>query len=156
MYRITLIAVGKLKERHWQDAWHEYAKRLRPYIKFEIKEVADTSFNSPSEARRVMETEGEKIRKAIPRGVFCIVLDREGSSYSSERFAELVRQKGEDGDHIVFIIGGALGCAESLINQADLTISLSQLTLPHQLARIVFAEQLYRAMSILHGKRYHY
>lgn len=156
MYHITLIAVGKLKEHHWQDAWNEYTKRLRPYAKFDIKEIPDTSFNAPSEAKRVKDSEARKIREAIQRGVFCIALDRGGSSYSSERFAELLRQKGEDGDHVTFIIGGALGCAETLLRQAHLRVSLSQLTLPHQLARIVFAEQLYRAMTILHGKRYHY
>lgn len=156
MYHITLIAVGKLKERHWQDAWNEYVKRLRPYAKFEIKEIVDTPFSAPSEAKRVMDSEARKIREAIPRSAFCIALDRHGSSYSSERFAELLRQKNEDGEHITFIIGGALGCAELLLRQVNLRLSLSQLTLPHQLARIVFAEQLYRAMTILHGKRYHY
>ncbi|MEK7648520.1 MAG: 23S rRNA (pseudouridine(1915)-N(3))-methyltransferase RlmH [Patescibacteria group bacterium] len=156
MYSITLIVVGKLKEQQWKSACEEYNKRMRPFSRMEIIELKEESFAKPSEKNRVLGLEGSRIAERIPRDSFVVALDREGTQYSSERLAQAIKQVGEMGDRIVFIIGGPLGLSPAILAKASLRLSLSQLTLPHQLARVVLAEQLYRAMTILHGKQYHY
>ncbi len=156
MYSITLIVVGKLKEEQWKSACEEYLKRMRPFSRMEIIELKDEPFLKPSEKNRILECEGGRIAGHIPRNSFVIALDREGTQYSSERFAKAIKQIGEVGDHLVFVIGGPLGISPSILKKASLCVSLSQLTFPHQLARVVLMEQLYRAMAILHGKQYHY
>src|SRR3989338_8502370 len=156
MYHIRIIAVGTLKEPHWKSACEEYLKRMRPFSRIEIIEVKDSAFTKPSEKNRVLENEGKRIAEHIKRDSFVIALDREGTQYSSERFASVIQQKGEVGDCITFVLGGPLGISKSFLEKTSLRLSFSQLTFPHQLARVVLMEQLYRAMAILHGKQYHY
>lgn len=156
MYQIKIITVGKLKEGHWKSACEEYFKRMRPFARVEVIEVKEESFIKQSEKKRVLDQESKRIGEHIPRDSFVIALDREATQYSSERLAKAIRQIGEVGELIVFVIGGPLGMSSTLCEKAHLRLSLSQLTLPHQLARVVLMEQLYRAMTIVHGKQYHY
>ncbi len=156
MYILSIITVGSLKERYWKDAEHEYLKRLTPYAKVDIVSLKETAFSRVSEKEKVVSLEGEHILKKIPKDVYCLILDRVGTHMSSEAFAECLKDEGERGQKIVFIIGGPLGISEEVRNRANKRISLSHLTFPHQLASIVLIEQIYRAMTIVHNKQYHY
>lgn len=156
MYQIKIITVGRLKEQYWKSACDEYLKRMRPFARVEVVEVKEEPFVKQSEKKRVLDQESKRIMEHISRDSFVIALDREGTQYSSERFAKAIRQVGEVGGLIVFVIGGPLGLSPDICEKAHLRLSLSQLTLPHQLARVVLMEQIYRAMTIVHGKQYHY
>ena len=156
MLKIKLIVVGSLKESYWREAFAEYCKRLVPYVQLEIKELKETPFRDIGERENVMKQEGERILAAISRDSYVIVLDREGKQLSSEKFAQSIEREGESGRELIFIIGGALGLAPEVKKRAYLLLSFGDLTFPHQLIRIVLAEQLYRAVTILRGKAYHY
>ena len=156
MYRITILTIGTLKESYWREAMVEYVKRLTPYARLEIKELSETPFRSASDKARVIADEGERIMAQISADAAVILCDVAGRSVSSEEFAPALKVKGESGAHLVFVLGGPLGVSEALQQRAQLRLSLSLLTFTHQLARIVLAEQLYRAMTIIHGKAYHY
>ncbi len=155
MYKITIIAVGKIKDAYWQEAEAEYLKRLRPYAKINVIELKELPFSSEHERAAIQEKEAELITKHIPEHARVIVLSEDGKEYDSVHFAHELQALAERGDHVVIIIGGPLGVHPSLKKQ-DLTISLSKLTFPHQMVRPLLAEQLYRAMTIITGKQYHY
>lgn len=155
MRSITLITVGTLKKL-WQDADDEYRKRLRPYAKMNVIEVPEVPFRDSRDAPRVQKHEAEHIVKRIPQDAFTVALDMRGKSLASEQFARVLNDSGEGGRQLAFLIGGPLGLAGDLRDSCNLTLSLGSLTLTHQLARIVLLEQLYRAMTILHNKQYHY
>jgi len=155
MYKITVIVVGGLKESYWRDAEREYIKRLAPYAKYEVRELPEIAFRDANDRDRVLREEGEKILSALPEYGYVVVFAIEGKALSSEGFAQKLQEAGERGGHIFLVIGGSLGLSEAVIARADLALSLSPLTMTHQLARIVGAEQVYRAMTILHGKQYH-
>ena len=156
MYSIKLIAVGKLKEQYWRDAEKEYVKRFGAYARFSIHEVSEEPFRVASEKNRVSKKEGERMLKLIPQDAYYIALDSHGKDVSSESFAKLIQVHGERGGTVVFCIGGALGLSEEVLRRADALCSFGALTFPHQLVRVVLLEQVYRAMTILHGKQYHY
>ncbi len=156
MFKISVIAVGSLKEPFWKEAISEYAKRLKPYAKIEIMEVAEAPFKSGAEAPAVMRTEAAALKKKIPEGAFTIALVKEGKQFSSEKFAEMLAREGQGGRGIVFLIGGALGLDQELSDACHLKLSLSALTFTHGEARAILFEQIYRAMTILSGKTYHY
>lgn len=156
MYQFRFLVVGKFKEDSWRWAWSEYTKRLRPFARCEVVEIKETSFTSLSDHVRVSAEEGEHLLAKLGRKTYTIVLDRGGKELASEQFAEVLKTEGERGTPITFIIGGPVGLSPEVRHQAALQLSLGRLTLPHQLARIVLIEQVYRAMTILHGKRYHY
>jgi len=156
MYRITLITVGTLKESFWREAYQEYAKRLGPYARFECIEVAEESFRSQGEVERVLTKEGAAVLARIPEGAYVIACDVVGKSMDSVRLADHLKVQGEAGTQLVFVIGGALGLSDEIRQRAQLCLTLSPLTFTHQLARIILLEQLYRAMTIIHGKAYHY
>jgi len=147
MYKLTIIAVGKLKEAYWKDAIAEYKKRLGPFAKVEIIEVPDG---------KSVKAEGNALRKRSPKDAFVIALDVLGKQHSSENFAKLLKREGEVGREIVFLIGGPHGIDPDLANEAHVKLSLSELTFTHGEARAILFEQLYRAMTILSGKTYHY
>lgn len=156
MYKITIIAVGELNESYWKDAQKEYLKRMVPYAKIDIKELQDESSRNVSDRARILQKEGERIVKAIPKNSPVLVLDIHGRKTGSEEFARMLENKGGNGEHLCFIIGGPLGLSDESLAKASASVSLSFLTFTHQLARIVVLEQIYRAMTILHGKHYHY
>lgn len=152
--RITLIAVGRLKERHFRDAAEEYLKRLTPYASVDIVEIPDRDVTR-DEARALAE-EGTAILKAIPESAYVVVLEVGGRQYTSEEFSAWLGEGMLQGrSHITFVIGGAAGLAPEVLFRADGRISLGPMTLPHQLARVVLLEQVYRAFRIMRNEPYH-
>lgn len=156
MYRLTIIAVGKLKEPFWKDAVAEYGKRLAPYAKARVIEVPETPFKSAGEAPAVLRAESEALKRILPAGAFAVVLVKEGKAMTTEKFAEALKREGEGGREIVFLVGGPLGLDPALAEACQLKLSLSAMTFTHGEARAVLFEQLYRAMTVLAGKTYHY
>lgn len=152
--RVTLIAVGRLKERHWRDAADEYLKRLGPYARVDVVEVADRDVSA--DEPRALAAEAADIMRAIPESAHVAVLAIDGKQRSSEELSAWIDRHGVDGrSHLALIIGGAAGLHESVLARAHERISLGPLTLPHQLARVVLLEQLYRAFRISKNEPYH-
>ncbi|MCB7317220.1 23S rRNA (pseudouridine(1915)-N(3))-methyltransferase RlmH [Lacrimispora sp. 210928-DFI.3.58] len=157
--KITLVTVGKIKERYFEDAVKEYQKRLSRYCRLEILQVADEKTpDGASEAveRQIKEKEGQRILDNIRDGAFVVALAIEGEMLSSEQLAEKIDKLGIRGvSHIVFVIGGSLGLSEAVMNRADYALSFSKMTFPHQLMRVVLLEQIYRSYRIIAGEPYH-
>ncbi len=157
--KITLITVGKVKEKYLRDAIEEYSKRLGRYCKLSIVEVADEK--TPDHAgealeRQIKEKEGERITKHIRDDAFVIALAIEGKQLTSEQLASKIDDLGLRGtSHIQLIIGGSLGIDQSILNRADYLLSFSKMTFPHQLMRVILLEQIYRAFKINAGEPYH-
>lgn len=157
--KITILAVGKIKEHFYTDAIKEYSKRLSRYCKLEIIEAADEKtpeHASEQEENLIRTKEGERLRKYIKDGAYVISLAIEGKQYSSEDFAQKLHMLGMHGEsHIIFLIGGSIGLATELLDRSDELLSFSKMTFPHQLMRVVLLEQIYRAYRIIHGEPYH-
>lgn len=157
--KITVITVGKLKEKFFCDAVREYGKRLGRYCRLEIKETADEKTpEKASEVKReqILQKEGERIGRLIPEDAFVITLEIEGKKLSSVEFAKEIERLGVSGtSHIVFVIGGSLGLHHTIKERADLAVSFSDMTFPHQLMRVILLEQIYRAYRIINGEPYH-
>lgn len=152
--KITVVAVGRLKERHWRDAADEYLKRLGPLANVRIVEVADRDVTR-DEARSLAE-EGTDVCRAIPDGAHVIALEVSGRQLSSEQFSARLDELGLRGkSSVTFLVGGAAGLGKAPLERADERMSLGAMTLPHQLARVVLLEQLYRAFRISRGEPYH-
>lgn len=157
--RITLITVGKIKEKFYVQAIQEYCKRLSRYCKLEIVEVADEK--TPDHASETVETqikdkEGERILKALKDDSYVIALAIEGRMRSSEELAAGIEQLGINGEsHLAFIIGGSLGLSKAVLDRADEKLSFSAMTFPHQLMRVILLEQIYRSYRIIHNEPYH-
>lgn len=153
--RITLVAVGRLKERYWREAADEYLKRLRPYADVRVAEIADRDPGRGGVERALAE-EGVDALKAIPDGAHLIALTLDGRALSSEAFSQRIGQLGLDGrSSVAFVIGGSHGLDEAVLARADERLSLGPMTLPHNLARVVLLEQVYRAFRIMRGEPYH-
>lgn len=151
---LTVAVVGRLKERHWREAAEEYLKRLGSYATVRIVEVADRDLSRDEAA--AVAAEGADTLRALPAGAHVVALDRSGKQLSSEEFAGWLAGHGLAGrSSIAFVLGGAAGLAPDVLAQADERLSLGALTLPHQLARVVLLEQLYRAFRITRGEPYH-
>ncbi len=155
MYSIDIIAVGNLKEVYLKDACKEYTKRLSPYARVSYIEIKEEPFTNVNEREKIVKREEDRIRKHIKKDSWVVILDADGKEFSSHQFSGILKQKGEQGRRITFVIGGALGFSDEFKKEYE-ALSLSRLTFPHQLARIVLLEQLYRSMTLLHGKQYHY
>ena len=157
--KITLITVGKIKEKYFTDAIAEYAKRLSRYCKLEIVEVADEKTpDGASEAleNQIKEKEGERILSKISDGAYVVALAIDGKHMSSEELADKMEKWNVGGiSHLVFIIGGSLGLASKVLNRADFKLSFSKMTFPHQLMRVVLLEQIYRSFRIRNNEPYH-
>lgn len=157
--KITILCVGKVKEKFYRMAIDEYVKRLGRYCKLEIIEVADekTPDNaSEHEESLIKDKEGERILKNIRREATVIGLAIEGKMLSSEQLAGKISQLAISGEsHIQFIIGGSLGLSEKVLKEADLLLSFSKMTFPHQLMRVILLEQIYRSYRIIQGEPYH-
>lgn len=156
---VTILCVGRLKEGYWQDAIAEYEKRLRRLMPIKITEIPDEPEPAqPTEAlcRQVMKREGEKLLKLIEPQDYVIALCIGGKQVSSEELADKLSTLFTGGkSRIVFVIGGSLGLDESVVARADERMSMSRMTFPHQLARVILCEQLFRAAKINAGERYH-
>ncbi len=159
MLKVTVIAVGKIKEKFYVQAVEEYAKRLSAYCRFEVIEVKDEKTpDNPTavEKQQVLGREAERIIAKIPKGAKVISLCVEGRQMTSEGFADILAKTTVDGvSSIVFIIGGSMGLSEEVKSLSSLRLSFSEMTFPHMLMRVVLAEQLYRAFTITEGKTYH-
>ena len=157
--KITVICVVKVKEKFYRMAIDEYIKRLGRYCKPEIIEVADekTPDNaSAHEVELIKDKEGERILKNIRKDGIVIALAIEGKMLSSEQLADKISQLGVKGEsHIQFIIGGSLGLSEKVLKEADMLLSFSKMTFPHQLMRVILLEQIYRSYRIIQGEPYH-
>lgn len=152
--KISVIAVGRLKERHWAEAANEYLKRLGPYARVKVTEVADRDVTA--DEARALAAEGADVLRAIPEGAHVAVLEIGGKTMGSEQFSAWLEAHGTGGrSSIAFVVGGAAGLHSSVLERADERISLGPLTLPHQLARVVLLEQIYRAFRISRGEPYH-
>lgn len=157
--KISLICVGKLKEKYLGAAVSEYAKRLGGYCSLDITELPDEK--TPDKAGEALETmikkkEGERILKALKEDSFCIALAIEGSMLTSEELADKLQGLFVSGvSHISFIIGGSLGLSKEVLKRADYHLSFSKMTFPHQLMRVIFLEQIYRAYRIINNQPYH-
>ncbi|WP_061310033.1 23S rRNA (pseudouridine(1915)-N(3))-methyltransferase RlmH [Clostridium botulinum] len=156
---ISIISVGKIKEKFLKAAIDEYSKRLSKYCKLNIIEVADekTPDNaSLKEENIIKEKEGNLILKHIKDNSFVIALDLKGKSITSEEFSDLIENFRLTGNStIAFVIGGSLGLSEQVLSRANYKLSFSKMTFPHQLFRVMLLEQVYRAFRILCGEPYH-
>ncbi len=157
--KITILAVGKIKEKFYTEAVNEYMKRLSRYCKLEILQVIDekTAENSSAvEMEIVKEKEAERLLKKIPESAYVIALEIHGKELDSPALAEKINALGISGiSHIVFVIGGSLGLHKSVSARADYSLSFSKMTFPHQLMRVILLEQLYRSYRIINGEPYH-
>ena len=158
MIKITLITLGKLKEKYLRDAAEEYSKRLSRYCDLDIIELAPVSLpDNPSESQvaAALEREAALIEKRIPVGAYKTALCVEGKEISSEKLADNLSAKCSSGTSMCFIIGSSYGLSERIKKMCDMRLSLSQMTFPHQLIRVVIAESIYRSFSIIKGTKYH-
>lgn len=154
--KFTIVAVGKLKERFWTDACAEYLKRLQPYGKTEVREIADIDPARAGGVEAAREREGAAILAAVPATSHLMLLAIEGKQRSSESFSKRIDALKLNGSSdIAFVIGGSDGVSDAVRARADETLSFGPITLPHNLARVVLLEQLYRAQKISRGEPYH-
>ena len=158
MINISIICVGKLKEQFLRDGCSEYLKRLSPYAKTQIIEVAEERASdnpSAAEIQSIIEKEGARIIDKIPKGVAVIPLCIEGREFSSPEFASEIEKISLSNSKIAFVIGGSFGLSDNVKARGKIKLSFGRITLPHQLARLVLTEQIYRAFSIINNSRYH-
>lgn len=157
--KIKVVTVGKLKEKYLKDGIAEYSKRISRFAKLEMIELADEKTPdkaSESENQKILEIEGQRILSKVSDRDFVIVLAIEGKTLSSEEFSKQLEEASIKGfSTLIFIIGGSLGLSSVVKNRANLSVSFGRLTLPHQLMRLVLAEQIYRAFTIQQGSPYH-
>lgn len=157
--KITVICVGKIKEKFYRDAIAEYEKRLSKYCKFEIVEVPDERTPdkaSPVEEEQIKEKEANRILPNIKDDTFVCTLEIAGKRFSSVGFADWMAQLAVSGkSNIVFVIGGSLGLHDSVLARSNQAISFSDMTFPHQLMRVILSEQIYRAFRIINNEPYH-
>ena len=159
MLNVTILAVGKIKEKFLSDAIDEYSKRLGRYCRLEIIRVKDDPTpDNPTDKERdiVLKREGERLIEKIPKGANIIPLCIEGKQKSSEEFAKIMSDIPSGGkSEVVFIIGGSMGLWDRIKDMADIKLSFSKMTFPHQLMCVILLEQLYRAFNISGGGKYH-
>lgn len=156
---ITVIAIGKLKEKYWQDAISEYSKRMKSYCNLQIIELKESPLRanpSAADEQAVKDAEGADILSKIKPSDYVITLEIKGKGLSSEQLAEKINTLGIDGkSSIVFVIGGSLGLSESVSKRSDFKLSFSAMTFPHQMMRVILLEQVYRSFKINRNEAYH-
>ncbi|MBR0126989.1 MAG: 23S rRNA (pseudouridine(1915)-N(3))-methyltransferase RlmH [Firmicutes bacterium] len=156
---ITIIAIGKLKEKYWQDAVKEYSKRLGAYCKLNIVELKESPLPAnPSKADEdaVKRAEGEEILSRINKSDYVITLEIKGKALDSLQLASKIEQLGIEGkSSIAFVIGGSLGLDKAVSDRADFKLSFSAMTFPHQMMRVILLEQVYRSFKIIRKETYH-
>ena len=159
MLQVKFICVGKMKERFFLDAFAEYAKRLGAYCRLDCVELTEQRLPeepSPAEIAKALEREAAEILKSIPQDAYVVALCVEGREQPSEAMAELIAGRENSGKpRLCFVVGGSFGLSETVKKRADLRLSMSKMTFPHHLARVMLAEQLYRGYKIREGSRYH-
>lgn len=155
MLKIKIICLGKFKEKAHAELENEYLKRLRPFAKVKVVELSEIPYRSTDAAEKAKEKEAALIVKQLPDDGIVILLEEKGQKRDSVEFAKFLERIGGLGQEIVFVLGSGIGLHSSLKEYSNYTISLSDLTFPHNLARILLEEQIYRACTILSGKEYH-
>ena len=158
MMSVTVIAVGKLKESYLRDGCAEYLKRLGAFAKVNIVEVdEERSADNPNpvQIEGILAAEGDRIIRKIPKGAAVIPLCIEGREYSSPELAGVIDKTSQTSSHICFVIGGSYGLSSEVKALGRTQLSFGRITLPHQLARLVLLEQIYRAFSISNNSKYH-
>lgn len=158
--RITIVAVGKLKEKYLVQGMAEFMKRLTPLARVEIVEVGEEYMPeapSPAEKAQILRKEGERLLRRVPEGSHLVVLDVQGAPRSSEELAARISELALAGrSHFAFLIGGAFGLSEEVRQAADERLSFSAMTFTHQMVRLLLLEQIYRAFKINRGEKYHW
>lgn len=155
---ISILAVGKLKDRFFEEGCREYEKRLARYCTLSVREAADEKAPeslSPAQEAQVKEKEGKRLLALLDPRDHVIALSVTGKAYTSEGLAARIGALRDQGKNVSFLIGGSLGLSKEAVDRADEELSLSKLTLPHRLARLVLLEQLYRSFKILNHETYH-
>ena len=159
MLTITVACVGKLKEAYWRDACAEYSKRLSAFCRLQVVEVNEERLPdnpSPAQITAALEEEGHRLLSRIPAGVPMVSLCIEGKGITSPALSKQLSQWAVDGNsHIAFVIGGSWGLSDLVKSSSQLRLSMSDMTFPHQMARVMLLEQLYRALQISSGGKYH-
>lgn len=159
MLKVSIICVGKLKEKYLKDAVSEYSKRLQSFCKFEIIEVDEEKTSdapNDSQINNILTCEGRRILSKLDRSARVVAMCIEGKQKSSVELAEYLSDTAVNGiSSIAFVIGGSWGLSDEVKKRADLKLSMSEMTFPHQLARVMLCEQIYRAFSINSGIKYH-
>ncbi len=155
MLKIKIICLGKFKEKAYLELEKEYLKRLSPFAKVKMVELPEVSYRSADSSEKAKQKEAEMVIKQLPKDGIIILLEEKGNQYESVGFAQFLERIGSLGQEIVFVIGSGIGLHNSLKEHSNYTISLSSLTFPHNLARILLEEQIYRACTIISRKEYH-
>jgi 23S rRNA (pseudouridine1915-N3)-methyltransferase len=155
--KLTIICMGRTRERFIQDGIEKYLRYLKPYAPAELKVLREEKVEDLRDAPRIRKREAAKITKALSLGAYVVALDERGREFTSHEFAAFMDKALEKGTReISFVLGGAMGLDESVTGKADTVLALSRWTLTHEMARLVLLEQLYRAFTIIKGKTYHY
>lgn len=154
---ISLVAIGRTVNEYIKLGLEDYLKRLRRYVTYSIIYLPDLKVSKSIPIEVQKEKEGELILKEISSADFCILLDESGKEYSSKEFADLLQKTLANGrKRVLFVTGGPYGFSKSVYDRADKMVSLSRMTFTHEMARLIFTEQVYRAMTILRGEPYHH
>jgi len=156
---ISVICIGKLKEKYWTEAVAEYAKRLNKYCTLTINELKEERIPenaSPAEEAAAIEAEGRGILRQIKKETYVIALAVQGKALTSEELSEKIKSLGLAGkSDLAFIIGGSLGLSDEVLARADYRLSFSRMTFPHQMMRVILLEQIYRSFKIMRNEPYH-
>ena len=159
MLNVKLICVGKMREKFYIDAFEEYRKRLQTYCRLELVEITEQRLSdrpAEKEITAALEREGQEILKAVPADAYLVALCVEGKQMPSEGVAELIAAREKSGKpKLCFVIGGSFGLSPTVKSRADRKLSMSQMTFPHHLARVMLIEQVYRGFKINEGSQYH-
>ena len=154
--KITLLTVGKTDVRWVREGLELYVSRLSHYVRFSLKEIPELKNVSAFTKEQIKEKEGDLILSSLTAGDFVVLLDERGRKYRSVEFADFIRERLNRGADMVFVVGGAYGFPQKVYSRADSMMSLSDMTFSHQMVRTIFAEQLYRAFTIIRGEPYHH
>ena len=155
MFKIKIIALGKFKENAYRELEAEFLKRLSPFAKVKVLELPEVSYKKNFDIERTKEKEAESIVKNLPDDGIVILLEEKGTVRDSKVFADFMQRTGGLGKELVVVIGSGIGLHESIKRYSNYSVSLSPLTFPHNMARVILVEQIYRACTILTGKEYH-
>ena len=153
---INIISVGKIREKYIKLGIDEFLKRLTPYSSVKITEIPAEDMKTDCVTEKILQKEGEKILSKIRENTYVIVMDREGKKLGSEKFAQKLGEISSKGvNNVAFVIGSSEGLDDDVKNRADFVLSMSEMTFPHQLMRLILLEQIYRAFRILNNEPYH-
>ena len=154
--KIKIIAIGKIKEKYIQNGIDEFLKRLTPYSSISIVEISPVQLKDENLVEKALTEEGEKVLANIKPLDFVITMEIKGKEFSSEEFADKIKQLTNDGiQEIVFVIGSSCGIGKNVSKRANLKMSMSKMTFLHEFARLILVEQIYRAFKIIKGETYH-